>query len=120
MKPENQELGCGVRGFRGQQHVNAHPSQPERSEGSADPSRTCHPERSEGSAVLRLSFCGFLREIREIRRLLLVSVVSAACVKPMPAARPAGIIRSDQTSGTNALLIAVSPVNERVVWVSGS
>src|SRR5262245_40210634 len=30
------------------------------------------------------------------------------------------IVRTEQTSGTNALLIAVSPVNENVVWVSGS
>jgi len=33
---------------------------------------------------------------------------------------PAQITRSEQTSGTSALLIAVSPVDERVVWVSGS
>src|SRR5262245_8323762 len=33
---------------------------------------------------------------------------------------PAQIVRADQTSGTTALLIAVSPVDERVVWLSGS
>ena len=33
---------------------------------------------------------------------------------------PAQIVRTEQTSGTTALLIAVSPVNERVVWASGS
>src|SRR5690349_18987892 len=30
------------------------------------------------------------------------------------------VTRTPQTSGTTALLIAVSPVNERVVWVSGA
>jgi len=30
------------------------------------------------------------------------------------------VVPSDQISGTNALLIAVSPVNERVVWVAGT
>lgn len=30
------------------------------------------------------------------------------------------IVREDQTSGTTALLIAVSPVNDRVAWVSGA
>jgi photosystem II stability/assembly factor-like uncharacterized protein len=33
---------------------------------------------------------------------------------------PPHIVRSPQTSGTGALLIAVSPVDERVVWASGS
>src|SRR6476619_674852 len=32
----------------------------------------------------------------------------------------AQITRTEQVSGTTSLLIAVSPVNERVVWVSGS
>ncbi len=32
----------------------------------------------------------------------------------------AQVVRTEQTSGTTALLIAVSPVNERVVWVSGA
>ena len=32
----------------------------------------------------------------------------------------AQVVRTEQTSGTEALLIAVSPVNENVVWVSGS
>ena len=31
-----------------------------------------------------------------------------------------GVTRTPQTSGTTALLIAVSPVSDRVVWVSGS
>ena len=30
------------------------------------------------------------------------------------------VTRTEQVSGTTALLIAVSPVNERIVWVSGS
>ena len=34
--------------------------------------------------------------------------------------RVAQVTHTPQTSGTNALLIAVSPVNDRVVWVSGA
>src|SRR6202008_2061757 len=33
---------------------------------------------------------------------------------------PAQVTRTEQTSGTTALLIAVSPVNDNVVWVSGA
>lgn len=37
-----------------------------------------------------------------------------------PAPTRAQIVRTDQQSGTNALLIAVSPVNDQVVWVAGA
>jgi photosystem II stability/assembly factor-like uncharacterized protein len=43
-----------------------------------------------------------------------------ACTGATPAPSPARIVRTEQVSGTSALLIAVSPVNERVVWVSGT
>jgi photosystem II stability/assembly factor-like uncharacterized protein len=50
-----------------------------------------------------------------------LGLLSANCALPSTRAQiPAQIVRTDQTSGTSALLIAVSPVNERVVWVSGS
>jgi photosystem II stability/assembly factor-like uncharacterized protein len=45
----------------------------------------------------------------------------AACSRPSPGVPiSTPIVRTDQVSGTNALLIAVSPVDERVAWVSGS
>lgn len=45
----------------------------------------------------------------------------AACSHtPGTTATPAQITRTEQTSGTTALLIAVSPVDDRVAWVSGS
>ena len=44
----------------------------------------------------------------------------AACSGPAASPSPAGVpVRTEQVSGTRALLQAVSPVNERVVWVSG-
>jgi photosystem II stability/assembly factor-like uncharacterized protein len=62
-----------------------------------------------------------------IGRLGAVLAVTLSCARPSarevsPSATvpPAQIVRADQTSGTSALLIAVSPVNERIVWVSGS
>ena len=42
----------------------------------------------------------------------------AACAPASPG--PQAIRTEDQASGTRALLIAVSPVDERVVWASGS
>ena len=52
--------------------------------------------------------------------LALLAATSAAC-GPRSAAGPApsGPIRTEQASGTTALLQAVSPVSDRVVWVSG-
>ncbi|MEP6491679.1 MAG: hypothetical protein ABJF01_03310 [bacterium] len=51
----------------------------------------------------------------------LVAATICACSRPSPSDLTAAhIVRSEQTSGTSALLIAVSPVSERVVWVSGS
>jgi photosystem II stability/assembly factor-like uncharacterized protein len=50
-------------------------------------------------------------------RSLAIALLFAAGYAPRADAQ---VSRVDQTSGTNALLIAVSPVNENVVWVSGS
>src|SRR5215467_5151522 len=50
-----------------------------------------------------------------------LAALSANCARPSTLASVStSIVRTEQTSGTTALLIAVSPVNERVVWVSGS
>ena len=57
-----------------------------------------------------------------LRSLLPLAVVAAGCSGPPPAARsvaPAGPTLTPQTSGTKNRLQAVSPVDERVVWVSG-
>ena len=51
---------------------------------------------------------------------LTAALLAACSSSPSGAPAPKSIARVEQTSGTNALLIAVSPVNERVVWVSGS
>jgi photosystem II stability/assembly factor-like uncharacterized protein len=50
------------------------------------------------------------------------AILFAACAKTPSnsTVTPQAITRIEQTSGTNALLIAVSPVDERTVWVSGS
>ena len=48
----------------------------------------------------------------------LAAFACASAVRVPPTA--AHITRTEQTSGTTALLIAVSPVDEHVVWVSGS
>ena len=54
------------------------------------------------------------------RRLALVTLGLVACAPATTAPAPARIARTEQMSGTTALLIAVSPVNERVVWASGT
>jgi len=54
------------------------------------------------------------------RRFALALLGLASCTSAPPAPAPARIARADQVSGTTALLIAVSPVNERVVWASGT
>src|SRR5678815_5185464 len=52
---------------------------------------------------------------------IVIAALAWACAAPSPNdISPARIIATEQTSGTNALLIAVSPVNEQVVWLSGS
>ncbi len=57
----------------------------------------------------------------DMKQILLVLLVLTACHSaPSGSAGPVSIARIDQTSGTNALLIAVSPVNDNTVWVSGS
>src|SRR6185503_16202039 len=52
---------------------------------------------------------------------LLMAVVVAACSRARYEDNaPVAVTRVIQTSGTNALLIGVSPVNDQIVWVSGS
>jgi len=52
---------------------------------------------------------------------IVIAALASACAAPSPNdISPARILATEQTSGTNALLIAVSPVNEQVVWLSGS
>jgi len=55
-------------------------------------------------------------------RLALPSMLAAVGCSPTPPehATPAALTHEAQTSGTDARLIAVSPVNEQVVWVSGA
>ncbi|MEO5798933.1 MAG: hypothetical protein ABIZ70_09230 [Gemmatimonadales bacterium] len=48
-----------------------------------------------------------------LARIIVLSVLIAPAVS-------AQIVQTEQSSGTKALLIAVSPVNERVVWASGT
>lgn len=48
-------------------------------------------------------------------------ILAAACARPAATApSPAGPSRIDQVSGTRKLLIAVSPVNDNVVWAAGA
>lgn len=48
-------------------------------------------------------------------------LLTAACAGTSPATvTPIAVIAQEQASGTTALLIAVSPVNERIVWASGA
>lgn len=57
----------------------------------------------------------------QAHRYLAPALVLAGCgTQPSPAPQPQEITRVEQVSGTNALLIAVHPVNEKVVWASGS
>lgn len=52
---------------------------------------------------------------------MLPVALAAACTRtPSADVAPAQIVRTSQTSGTTALLIAVSPVNDLVAWVSGA
>lgn len=55
-----------------------------------------------------------------MRRLLLTGFL-AGCAPGSPSApAPVTLTATEQTSGTNALLIAISPINENVVWASGT
>jgi photosystem II stability/assembly factor-like uncharacterized protein len=59
-----------------------------------------------------------------IRTVIEALLVQAGCSTapagaPVPPA-PVNLVASSQTSGTDVLLIAVSPVNESVVWASGA
>jgi len=53
-------------------------------------------------------------------RLSWIAGLAVACSRTPQPAGPRVITAVDQRSGTTALLIAVSPVDERTVWVSGS
>jgi len=53
-------------------------------------------------------------------RLTAALLLLSACGAGAGAPAPAGPLAQDQSSGTSELLIAVSAVNERVVWVSGT
>ena len=61
-----------------------------------------------------------------MKRSILFTVCGIACsssareLPEPPAAVPVSVVRSEQSSGTTALLIAVSPVNDSVAWVSGA
>src|SRR5688572_15955032 len=60
-----------------------------------------------------------------MKRSFLILAAVAACAPAQHRADAQGraqksITRTEQTSGTTALLIAVSPVNDSVVWVSGA
>jgi photosystem II stability/assembly factor-like uncharacterized protein len=50
----------------------------------------------------------------------LLLLITACSRQPSAAPAPTGIARTEQTSGTSVLLIAVSPVDENVVWASGA
>src|SRR5437899_1265116 len=59
--------------------------------------------------------------MRVVHRGICLCFAVVACARsPGVALQSAQIVRTEQASGTTALLIAVSPVNERVVWASGS
>lgn len=58
-----------------------------------------------------------------VRALVLVPLslaIATGCARPRAAEPAPSVSRVEQSSGTRALLIAVSPVNEQVVWVSGT
>ena len=50
----------------------------------------------------------------------LVVALSCRSAPPPSQPTPVAVARADQTSGTTALLIAVSPVNDLTAWVSGA
>ncbi len=55
-----------------------------------------------------------------LKRRIGVPIWMACCALLVGAQGQQQIVRTEQTSGTTALLIAVSPVNDSVVWVSGA
>jgi photosystem II stability/assembly factor-like uncharacterized protein len=55
-----------------------------------------------------------------LKRTTLFAMLLTACSQAGAPPEPRSVTRIEQTSGTNALLIAVSPVNDNVAWVSGS
>jgi photosystem II stability/assembly factor-like uncharacterized protein len=61
-----------------------------------------------------------MQRAKVMARLGLVLLSCACSGRSGEAPTPAAVTRTEQTSGTRALLIAVSPVNDNVAWVSGS
>ena len=55
-----------------------------------------------------------------LRYSALILCLAGCGTEPASSPQPRMFVRTDQASGTNALLIAVSPVNDNVAWVSGS
>src|SRR5262245_64538215 len=55
-----------------------------------------------------------------MRRLFLLGILAGCSPASTPAPVPVTVTATEQTSGTNALLIGISPVNENVVWASGT
>src|SRR5687768_1591232 len=52
--------------------------------------------------------------------MVVLLVALAGCAAAVGNSQEYRLGRIEQTSGTNALLIAVSPVNDNVVWASGA
>jgi photosystem II stability/assembly factor-like uncharacterized protein len=59
-------------------------------------------------------------QVRTMIRNGIVMLALGCAVSQARAQLPDRIVRTEQTSGTSALLIAVSPVNDNIVWVSGA
>jgi len=58
--------------------------------------------------------------VRGGRRLAAAVLCAAACARAVPGPAPVAFTAVEEASGTTQLLIGVSPVDERVVWVSGT
>lgn len=54
------------------------------------------------------------------RPVTIMAILIAACSQPAAAPSPASISHTPQQSNTSALLISVSPVNDTIVWASGT
>ena len=49
-----------------------------------------------------------------------IATILCACATPQASTTPPTITQTEQTSGTTALLIAISPVNDNVAWAAGA
>lgn len=78
------------------------------------------PERREA----RTTIATVTMAVRMAVTMATVAWTSAACTAaasaPASATAPVAVSRTEQTSGTTALLIAVSAVSEQVAWASGA